>query len=128
LGGGALFALAHFKALHSIVSRFIFCIFPSIIDNTHITGPPLIVSYAYEHFQTKLCVINLSIQLKKCVAWSPSSLPLDFNTPSQFTTPSKGIRILGFPLSTLTFTSSLIKDALQEDVQHVDLLPKMGDV
>jgi hypothetical protein len=31
-------------------------------------------------------------------------------------------------LGTLIFTSSFIKDALQEDVQHVGLLLRMGDV
>jgi hypothetical protein len=35
---------------------------------------------------------------------------------------------LGVPLGTLTFTSSFVKDAIQEDDWHVDLLPKMGDV
>jgi hypothetical protein len=48
--GGALFALAHFKALCSIVSRLLFCMFPSIVDDIHITGPLSIVSFAYEHF------------------------------------------------------------------------------
>ncbi len=36
--GGALFALAHFKALHFIVSHFSSCLFPSIVDDTHIIG------------------------------------------------------------------------------------------
>ncbi len=73
-------------------------------------------------------MISLSIQLHKCVTWSPSGLPPDFNTPSQFTTPSKGIRVLGVLLNTIIFTSSFIKKTLQRDVQHVDLLPRMGDV
>jgi hypothetical protein len=45
--------------------------------------------------------------------------------PSQFTSPSKGIKILGVPLGTLIFTSSFIKDAMLEDVR---LFPRMGDV
>jgi hypothetical protein len=45
-----------------------------------------------------------------------------------FNTPSKGIKILGVPLGTSFFTSSCIKYVLLEDVWHVDLLPKMGDV
>ncbi len=73
-------------------------------------------------------MIGLSIQPHKCVAWSHFGLLFDFNAPSQFTTPSKRIRILGVPLGTSSFTSSFIKDALLEDVWHVDLLPKMGDV
>lgn len=47
---------------------------------------------------------------------------------SQFTIPSKGIKVLGVSLGISSFRSSFIKDALLKDVQHVDLLPKMGDV
>jgi hypothetical protein len=128
LGGGALFALTHFKVLRSIVNHFLSCLFPSIADDIDVIRPPSIISSAYEHLQTKLCLIGLSIQPHKCVTQSTSSLPLDFNTPSQFTTPSEGSKVLGVPVGTLTFTSSFIKDALQEDVQHVDLLSIMGDV
>jgi hypothetical protein len=46
----ALFTLAHFRALRSPTNHFPFYLFPSIIDDTHIIGPPLIVSFAYEHF------------------------------------------------------------------------------
>jgi hypothetical protein len=48
--GGALFALAHFRALCSIASHFLSCLFPSIANDIHIISPPSIVSYAYEHF------------------------------------------------------------------------------
>jgi len=47
---------------------------------------------------------------------------------SQFTTSLEGIRILGLPLCTSSFTPSFIKNALLENVWHVDLLFKMGDV
>ncbi len=56
---GALFTLIHFKALCFIVSHFLFCLFPSIIDDIHIIGPLSIVLFVYEHFKTKLCVIGL---------------------------------------------------------------------
>jgi hypothetical protein len=79
---GALLALAHFRALCSIASHFPSCLFPSIVDDTHIIGPPSIVSSTYGHFQIEICAIGFSIQPHKCVAWSPSGLPLDFNTPS----------------------------------------------
>jgi hypothetical protein len=75
-------------------------------------GPFLIVSSAYEYFQTKFHAIGLSIQPQKCVAWSPSGLPPYFNTSFQFTTPFERIRILGVLLGTLTITSSFVKDAL----------------
>jgi hypothetical protein len=41
--GRALFALAHFKALCSITSHFPSCLFPSIVDDIHIIGPPSII-------------------------------------------------------------------------------------
>jgi hypothetical protein len=80
--GRALFALAHFRALRFTTNHFFSCLFSSIVDDIHIISPPSIVSFAYEHFQIELCVIVLSIQPHKCVAWSPSCLPVDFNTPS----------------------------------------------
>jgi len=46
---GALFVLTHFKALHSITSHFLFCLFPSIAGDIHIIGPPSIISSTYEH-------------------------------------------------------------------------------
>jgi hypothetical protein len=74
--GRALFALTHFKVLPSIANHFLSCLFPSIVNDTHIIGPFSIES-TYEHFQT-----GLYIQFQKCVAWSPSNLPPNFNTPS----------------------------------------------
>jgi hypothetical protein len=94
--GRVLFTLTHFKYLHFIINNLFSCLFLSIIDDTHIIGPPSIVSFTYEHFQTKLYVISLSIQLQKCVAWSPSNLPPDFNITSQFTIPLKRIKYLRF--------------------------------
>jgi hypothetical protein len=37
--GGALFALGHFRALHFTISHFPSCLFPSIVDDSHIIGP-----------------------------------------------------------------------------------------
>jgi hypothetical protein len=73
-------------------------------------------------------VIGIFIQPHKYVTWLAFGLPFDFNTPSQFTTPSEGIRVLGVPLGISSFTSSSIKNVLLEDVRHVDLFPRMDDV
>jgi hypothetical protein len=48
--GGATITLTHFRALRSITSYFPSCLFPSIVNDTHIIGPPSIVSSTYEHF------------------------------------------------------------------------------
>jgi hypothetical protein len=79
--GGALFALAHFKGLHSIINHFPSCLFPSISYDIHMKGPLSIISFVYEHFQTEFRAIGLSIQPQKFVTWSPSSLSPNFNTP-----------------------------------------------
>jgi hypothetical protein len=97
--GGALFILAHFKALCFITSHFPSYLFPSITNDIHIICPPLIASFAYEHFETKFCAICLFIQLQKCVAWSP-----------------------------FDFSPYFITDVMLEDIRHVDLFPKMGVV
>jgi hypothetical protein len=55
---GALFVLTHFRALRSIASHFPSFLFPSIVDDTHIIGPPLIVSSTYEHFA--IAILTLS--------------------------------------------------------------------
>jgi len=109
---GSLFVLTHFRALHSITNCFPSCLFPSIANNMCIINPLTIMSSVYEHFQTELYAMGLFIQPHKCVTWSPFNLLLYFNTPSQFTTPSEGIRVWEVPLDTPSFTSSVIKYAL----------------
>jgi hypothetical protein len=61
LVGKALFVLAHFLALCSKGSWYPSYLFPSIIDDINIIGHPSILSFAYEHFETKICVIGLFI-------------------------------------------------------------------
>jgi hypothetical protein len=56
--GRALFVLDHFKVLRSIASHFPSCLFPSIVDDIHITWPYLIISSTYEHFQTEFHAIG----------------------------------------------------------------------
>ncbi len=41
--------------------------------------------------------------------------------------PTRGIRVLGVPLGSLSFIF-LFQDALNDDVQHIDALPRSGDV
>jgi len=48
--GGPLFVLAHFRALCSTSSHFLFFLFPSIVDDIHIIGTPLNIASTYEHF------------------------------------------------------------------------------
>jgi hypothetical protein len=52
----------------------------------------------------------------------------NFDNPTMFNIPSEGIKVLGVPLGTSSFTSFFMKDVLLEDVQCVDLLLRMGNV
>ncbi len=125
--GKALFVLAHLKALHFIANHFPSYLFPSIINDIHIIGPPSIISSTYEHFQIELCAIGFFyLTLEMCNM--PLVLSPNFNTPSQFNTPLEGIKILGVPLGTSSFKSSFIKNILLKDVWHVDLLLRLGNV
>ncbi len=90
--------------------------------------PPFIISSTYEHFQIEFRAIGLFIEPQKCVTWSFVGLLPDFDTPSQFNTPSKGIRISVVPLNISSFKSSFIKNTLLKDVKHIDLFPTLSDV
>ncbi len=63
--GKALFVLARSKALSFIVSRFPSYLFPSIVDDIHITCLYLIISFVYKHFKTKLHAIGDTTQTFK---------------------------------------------------------------
>ncbi len=42
--GGPFFALIHFRAFHNLTALFPSCLFPSIVDYTHIIGPAFVLS------------------------------------------------------------------------------------
>ncbi len=47
---------------------------------------------------------------------------------SNFCTPIEGIRILGVPLESFSFTSFFFQDVLDDDVQHINAFLRLGDV
>ncbi len=56
---------------------------------------------------------------------SPLRLLLGF---SSLCTLIGGIRVLGVPLDSFSFTSSFFQDVLDDDVQHIDAFLRLGDV
>jgi hypothetical protein len=64
----------------------------------------------------------------KCVVWSPLRLFSRFLPPSGFCIPVEGIRVLGVPSRSFSFVFFFLLEALNDDVQHVDVLLKLGDV
>ncbi|KAL2632330.1 hypothetical protein R1flu_017016 [Riccia fluitans] len=93
--GGALFALAHLRALRTMASEHLFCLFPSLADDTHIVGPPEAVVPAFHTLEGHLSAVGLTVQPTKCAAWSPSGLSSSLSLPPRFSLPSTGLRVLG---------------------------------
>jgi hypothetical protein len=44
------FALIHFCVLCCFSRVFLFCLFPSLVDDTHIFSPAHVVTLAFDHF------------------------------------------------------------------------------
>ncbi len=122
--GGLLFALAHFHAFHNSINLFPSSLFFSIIDDTHIVGHVSLVSQVFHHFSFQLNLIGLTVQPCKCGIWSP----LRFSPTSGFCTLVEGIKVLGVPLGSFSFTSFFFQDAFDNVVQHIDVFFKLGDV
>jgi hypothetical protein len=72
--------------------------------------------------------VGLFVQLYKCSAWAPSSLPPRFAPPTKFCCSFGGIKILGIPFDFVSFASLFLQKALSEDVQHANVFPKLGDI
>jgi hypothetical protein len=50
--GDLLFALTHFQALVKTIVQAPSCVFPSLVDDTHIVGPMNEVVLAFDHVLT----------------------------------------------------------------------------
>jgi hypothetical protein len=48
--GGLLFTLVHFRTFHSLVGLLLYCLFPFVVDDTHIIGLVLIVFQVFSSF------------------------------------------------------------------------------
>jgi hypothetical protein len=114
--GGLLFTPTHFQAFCNLVGFSPSSLSPSIIDDTHIIGHVLVVSQIFHHFSSELNLIGLAVQLCKCVTWSPLKLPSWFLPTSWFCTPLEGIKVLGVPLGSFSFTSSFYSNVLDNVV------------
>ncbi len=72
--------------------------------------------------------MGLFVQLHKCLAWIPSSSPFGFIPLVEFCCPLDGIRIFGIPCGFTSLAFSFLQEVLGEDVWHVDVFLRLGDV
>ncbi|KAL2612956.1 hypothetical protein R1flu_024648 [Riccia fluitans] len=117
--GGALFALAHLRALRTMASEHSLCLFPYLADDTHIVGPPEAVVPAFHTLEGHLSVVGLTVQPTKYAAWSSSGLSSSLSLPPGFSLPSVVLRVLGAPIGSDSFQASFVRDALEVDVSTV---------
>ncbi len=58
---------------HTIIAHPI-CVFPSLIDDTHIVGPGLGMVLVFLQLEQEFSALRLSMQPSKCVAWFSQGL------------------------------------------------------
>jgi hypothetical protein len=67
------------------------------------------------------------VQPCKYVVWSPLGFPLGLFPPLGFYTLARGIRVLNVLLGFFSFISFL-QEVLDDDVKHIYVFPRLGDV
>jgi len=72
--------------------------------------------------------VGLIVQPCKCLAWSLLGFPLGFSPPFGVYYPLNGIRVLGLPFGSASFSFSFLQVVLNEDVRHVETFLKLKDV
>ncbi len=83
-----MFILVHLRVLCTIAVIHPTCVFPSLVDDTHIVGPASTVVLAFLQLQKELSTVGPSVQPMKCVAWSPQGLDHFISLAHGFITPN----------------------------------------
>jgi hypothetical protein len=68
---GPLFVLAHNWTFLKTIMWALSCIFPSLVDNTHIVGLMNEIIRTFDHFSTQLALVGFKVKVSKCKLWSP---------------------------------------------------------
>jgi hypothetical protein len=98
-----------------------------LASNIHIFGLASFIFLSFDHFVSKLTIVmGLFVQPHMRVAWSLSTCPLIF-PPLGFCCLPNDIRVLGAPFGSMSFSSSFLQEAIDEDVHHADMHSKVGE-
>jgi hypothetical protein len=97
-------------AFFIVFQGFSLCVFflLYIPRDTHILIPTHVVSFAFDHFASKLAFVGLFVQPHKCLVWAPFSLPHGFVLLVELCCPLGGIKILGVPFGFAFFAFSFL--------------------
>jgi hypothetical protein len=66
-----LFPLAHFCILHPTAIAHLTCVFLLLVNDTHIVGLVSNMVPIFLQLQEEFGALGLSVQLMKCLVWSP---------------------------------------------------------
>ncbi len=121
------FVLVHFCVFHNLFTFFPSCLIPSIANDTHIIDLALVIFQTYYYYYL-VRFGGLVVQFCKYVAWSILGLLSGFSFLLSLCTLIRGIMVLGVLLGLFSFTSFFLHDILDNDVQHMNAFPKLGDV
>jgi hypothetical protein len=64
--GGILFALAHYQTFLETITWASNCVFPSLVNDTHIMGPMNEIIHAFDHLSTQLTLVGFKVKMSKC--------------------------------------------------------------
>ncbi len=64
--GGPLFALTHCRAFLKTITQAPKCVFPSLVDDTHIVGIVNEVVLTFDHLLTQLALVGLKVNVSMC--------------------------------------------------------------
>jgi len=92
------------------------CLFSLLINDIHILDPASFIPLAFNHFGSQLALMGLTVQSHKCTTSSPFSLPIDLKLHHSFYCPPDETKVLGVPFGSMSLSSSLLQDVLDEDV------------
>jgi hypothetical protein len=93
--GGPLFPLTHYRTFVKTIVQTPNCVFPSLVDDTHIMGPMNEIVPTFDHLLIQLTLVGLKVKVSNCKLWNPLGVLLGINIPQGCTLVINGLCIFG---------------------------------
>jgi len=103
-----LFVMVHLRIIHNIAITHLTYVFFSLANDTHIVGFASNVILVFLQLKQKFSTLRFSVQLTKCVVWSPQWLDYFISLPPRFFTLDSSFHILVAPVGFKSFIESFM--------------------
>jgi hypothetical protein len=70
-------------------------VFPSLSKDTHIMGPLIEITHAFDHLSTQLTLVGLRVKVSNCKLWNPLGIFLRIEILEDCILVTNGLCILG---------------------------------